>query len=233
MGAMTQSAAEERLAALATGWSASGDLRAVFADCYRVMTARLSEGVAAGEFDDGAWVALLRDRFAEYYFEALDGYGAPTGVTPCAQTWRVAFDACARPGCHPLEALLLGINAHINHDLALALADVLEDWADLTPEQRASRRSDHEHVNDVIRAATDEVQRDVVATWSPATGRVDAALGRVDEWAFGTLVERWRTRVWDDAMALVAVPPEARSTAVARLDDDARRLARIIALIPG
>ncbi len=230
---MTQSAAEERLAALATGWSASGDLRAVFAECYRVMTARLSEGVAAGDFADGEWVARLRDRFADYYFEALDAYGPPPGATPCPQTWRVAFDACARPGCHPLEALLLGINAHINHDLALALADVLDDWDVLTPEQRVARRVDHEHVNDVIRATTDEVQRDVVATWSPAANRLDSALGRVDEWAFGTLVEHWRTRVWDDAMALVAVAPDARSDVVSRLDDDARRLARIIAMLPG
>ena len=52
---MTGSTAEERLAALATRWSAADDRRAVFADCYRLMTVRVSEGVREGRFEDGAW----------------------------------------------------------------------------------------------------------------------------------------------------------------------------------
>ncbi len=230
---MTPSTAEERLAALATRWSADHDLRAVFADCYRVMTVRMSEGVASGSFEDGRWVARLRDRFAEYYFDALAGYDGAAGARACPLTWTVALDACARPGCHPMEALLLGINAHINHDLALALVDVLDDWDHLDEERRAGRRRDHDRVNAIIRSTTDEVQRDVVAGWSPAAARLDALLGRVDEWAFGELVERWRTQVWEDAMRLVALPAPERPAEAARIDGRSRRIARIIGLAPG
>jgi hypothetical protein len=233
MGVMTRSAAEDRLAALATEWSAARDLRGVFADCYRVMTARMSDGVLAGDFDDAAWVSRLRDRFADYYFDALDAYASTTGEPPCPETWRIALDACARPGCHPLEALLLGINAHINHDLALALVDVLDDWPRLDDRQRAGRHRDHDRVNDIIRATTDEVQRDVVAAWSPAASRLDAVFGRVDEWAFGELVEHWRTQVWADAMTLVALPTNERPAAAARIDVRSRRLAGLISLAPG
>lgn len=227
---MTRSTAEQRLAALATRWSAADDLRAVFADCYRLMTVRLSEGVREGRFEDGAWVARLRDRFAEYYFDALDAYD---GAAPCPATWRAALDACARPGCHPLEALLLGINAHINGDLALALVDVLDDWDVLEPRQRAGRRRDHDRVNAVIRATTDEVQRDVLARWSAGSVRLDGLLGRLDEWVFGEVVERWRTRVWLDAMALLALPAADRPAEAARIDVRARRLAALIDLGPG
>jgi Family of unknown function (DUF5995) len=97
MDMMTRSAAEVRLAALATDWSAAHDQRAVFADCYRVMTERMSDGVAAGTFEDGVWVARLRDRFAEYYFDALDGYAAADRDAVCPEVWRIALDPCARP----------------------------------------------------------------------------------------------------------------------------------------
>jgi hypothetical protein len=229
---VTSSAAEERLAVLASEWTAASDLRGVFADCYRLMTQRLSEAVAAGDFHDGVWVARLRDRFADYYFDALDAHTAHDG-TACPEAWQVALDACSRTTCRPMEALLLGINAHINHDLALALVDVLDDWPELGPRQRAERQEDHERVNDIIRATTDEVQRDVVRSWSPATRHVDLLLGRVDEWAFGEVVERWRTQVWVDAMSLLAVAPEIRPQAATALSVRARRLAGLIALTPG
>jgi hypothetical protein len=229
---VTSSTAEERLAALAGEWTAAADLRGVFADCYRVMTHRLTEGVAAGDFHDGAWVARLRDRFADYYFDAVDAH---TGgrEAPCPAPWQVAFDACSRTTCQPMEALLLGINAHINHDLALALVDVLDDWPELGPRQRAERKEDHERVNDVIRATTDEVQREVVQPWSPATRHVDVLLGRVDEWVAGEVVERWRSQVWVDAMSLLAVAPEIRPQAADALGARAQRLATLIALTPG
>jgi len=233
MDVMTRSAAEVRLAALATEWSAAHDLRAVFADCYRVMTERMSDGVAAGTFEDGVWVARLRDRFAEYYFDALDGYAAADRDVVCPEVWRIALDACARPGCHPVEALLLGINAHINHDLALALVDVLDDWDRLDEAVRESRHRDHEQVNDIIRATTDEVQLDVVSTWSPAAARIDRLLGPVDEWVFGEVVARWRGRVWTDAMSLLAVPVAERDSAARVIDGRALRLAGLLGLAPG
>ncbi len=230
---MTSPSPEVRLAELATRWSSARDLRAVFADCYRLMTVRLGEGVRDGLFEDGPWVARLRDRFADYYFDALDAYAGAEGAQDCPRTWQVALDACARPGCHPLEALLLGINAHINHDLALALVDVLDDWDGLDAGARTRRRRDHDRVNTVIRSTTDEVQATVVAGWSPAATRLDTLLGRLDEWAFGEVVERWRTQVWDDAMALLAAPEAERPALAARIDTRAHRLAGLIGLAPG
>ena len=60
---------------------------------------------------------------------------------------------------------MLGINAHINDDLALALVDVLDDWRTLDEEVRQRRRDDHELVNKIINDKTDEVQKEVVDKW--------------------------------------------------------------------
>jgi hypothetical protein len=127
-------------------------------------------------------------------------------------------------------ALMLGINAHINHDLAPALVDVLDDWGTLEEEQRRHRHEDHELVNTIIDETTDEVQRDVVAQWSPLAEMLDALMGPLDEWAFGTLAQSWRSQVWLDAMDLVALPPEERPLATQRIGERASGVATVIML---
>ena len=110
---------------------------------------------------------------------------------------------------------------------------MLDDWDGLDAGARTRRRRDHDRVNTVIRSTTDEVQATVVAGWSPAATRLDTLLGRLDEWAFGEVVERWRTQVWDDAMALLAAPEAERPALAARIDTRAHRLAGLIGLAPG
>jgi hypothetical protein len=256
--------AEQRLESLTQVWSASGDRRAVFSECYLVMTRRVHERVRDGAFHDGPWVTRLLDRFADYYFDAVDAHGGATALTDtqltdtqftattvttvtatsdgieatvaelparvCPEVWRGALDACSDPDCHPLQALMLGINAHINHDLALALVDVLDDWDTLDDERRRFRREDHELVNTIIDETTDEVQREVVAQWSPLASALDLLLGPLDEWAFGTLAQSWRSQVWVDAMDLVRLAPEERAMAAERIGERASGVATIILL---
>jgi hypothetical protein len=225
--------AEQRLESLTRVWSASGDRRAVFSECYLVMTRRVHLRVRDGAFHDGPWVTRLLDRFADYYFDAVDahdGVGPPVEGHTCPEVWRGALDACSDPDCHPLQALMLGINAHINHDLALALVDVLDDWETLDEEQRRLRRDDHELVDTIIDETTDEVQREVVAQWSPLASAIDLLLGPLDEWAFGTLAQSWRSQVWVDAMELVRLAPEDRSSAAERIGERASGVATVILL---
>ena len=104
-----------------------------------------------------------------------------------APSLRVAWVAPPRRLREPLRVelesrgLMLGINAHINHDLALALVDVLDDWDTLDGEHRLLRQEDRELVNTIIDETTDEVQREVVAQWSPLASALDLLLGPLDE----------------------------------------------------
>jgi hypothetical protein len=125
---------------------------------------------------------------------------------------------------------MLGINAHINHDLALALVDVLDDWPTLDEEARQRRRDDHELVNTIIDDTTDEVQKDVVGRWSPAAEGLDLLMGPLDEWAFGQLAQSWRSRVWADAMDLVVLDPGKRAEAEAAIGERASCVATVILL---
>ena len=115
------------------------------------------DGIDAGRFDDNGWVHRLVHNFAEYYFIALEAYERSAGWLP--EVWRQAHDLTRVPEMPPLVHLLLGVNAHINCDLVLALDDMLHDeWDDLTLQMRQSRLDDYLLVNTIIGETIDSLR---------------------------------------------------------------------------
>ncbi|HSJ34800.1 MAG TPA: DUF5995 family protein [Acidimicrobiia bacterium] len=220
------SAALLRMQQLSSDWTGRGDRRAIFADAYSTMTSGIVEAIRRGEFGDCAWVDRLLHRFADYYFDAIDLYDSGG---ECPLVWRHALGAAGAADLHPLQHLLLGINAHINYDLAFALADVLDDWDLLDPSRRSDRHSDHEAVNLIIGRTVDVVQAEVVEPLSPAMGLLDRLLGPFDEWLFSRLIAGWRDEVWHDAIDLVEAKTADRQQDVTeRISERATGLADLI-----
>lgn len=189
-------------------WKATADARAIFLHCYLLMTRNMLDAIEAGQFHDARWTHALLERFADYYFDALDAY-EQKGYAPAV--WQLAYDATRRPQTAVLQHLLLGVNAHINYDLVLALVDMLHaEWRTLTDLQRRQRYDDHCRVNAVIANVIDAVQDGVLVPLTPALGVVDRLLGPLDEWMTARLIARWRDEVWRHAAALMetAVPAE-------------------------
>jgi hypothetical protein len=192
----------ERMYTHIGAWEATGDRRAIFLECYALMTRNMLNGIEAGRFDDDVWVHALVHQFAEYYFVALEAYDSGTGWLP--DVWRQAHDLTQIPNVTPLVHLLIGVNAHINCDLILVLDDMLRDeWNDLTPALRDSRRNDYLLVNTIIGETIDVVQDTVLERYAPAMNIVDMAFGPLDEWCTARLIRNWRRDVWNQAMTLV------------------------------
>jgi hypothetical protein len=189
----------QRMTTLIDQWEAARDRRAVFLGCYRLMTNNMLNAIEAGRFHDGVWVSHLLERFANYYFAALDRFEQDEPNTP--PVWKLAFDATRDEDVMTLQHLLLGVNAHINFDLIFSIYDLLQtEWALATPEQRAQRHADHELVNRIIGETTDAVQDQVVERFSPWTDLLDKLMGPVDEWLTSRLISHWREDVWDTAV---------------------------------
>ena len=219
----------DRLQALLLQWNATGDRRAYFAEAYGAMTNAMLEGVTTGGFIDDTWVSRLLDRFADYYFEAVAAFDQSL---VCPRVWLDAFEGCRREDLSRLQVVLLGINAHINHDLPLALADVLDDWDVLDATTREGRHADHEQVNAVIERSTDLVQDAVVNRAVPLLAVADRLLGPVDEALFNHIVTSWREHGWADAQRLLAAgDPEARDVVRVAIEDRAMRWARLISVV--
>jgi hypothetical protein len=85
---------------------------------YLDVTRAVGAQVAAGGFHDPAWIAALDVQFAELYFGALRA--ALSGQAP-AQCWQVLLERRNWLALARIQVALAGINAHINHDLPIAI----------------------------------------------------------------------------------------------------------------
>ena len=212
-----------RLDGLVAGWDRNGDYRAVFARSYRIITRRMAKAIGDGFFEDNAWMAALDIRFAQEYFDAVDDYDSGTGEVP--RCWRLAFQLARFRQTTVLQDLLVGINAHVLHDLAIAL-----NAMGLPPADRALRRRDHDRVNDVLAGLIDEVQADLERRYSWTLGFLDRLLGQDDEALTDEGLRTSRATAWVSAIALADAPDDgARRTIREGLDLSASALAELVA----
>lgn len=216
-----------QMEALIRHWEEAEDLRCIFLDCYCTMTGNMFKGLEEERFHDQKWVTELLHRFADYYFEALAAYEQSERQPPAV--WRLTHDVARRKEISALQHLLLGVNAHINYDLAFALRDLLQDeWEQLTPEAIQRRYEDHLLVNQIIAETIDKVQDEVVERYAPSLDVVDRLLGRMDEWMTAHVIKEWRDDVWKSAVALLEAKSQEEAERVrAGLEERTLLLARI------
>ncbi|MEU7137280.1 DUF5995 family protein [Streptomyces sp. NPDC046261] len=93
---------------------------AVFNRVYLAVTEEIGHRAAAGGFRDRHAAADLDVRFAKRYLHAVDQASMGRLLPAC---WRPLFQLRGHPAVQPLQFALAGINAHIGHDLALALTE--------------------------------------------------------------------------------------------------------------
>ena len=103
---------------------------ASFNRLYLAVTLAVENEIARVRFRDTRFLASLDVAFANLYFAAL----ADTAKAPKA--WAPLFEARNRRSIAPLQFALAGMNAHINRDLPVALADI---WrrARIAPSRRS------------------------------------------------------------------------------------------------
>lgn len=219
-----------KMQTLAQEFESTSDRRAIFLNCYTLMTQNMHAAIQAQEFRDRNWMHNFVIRFADFYFDALQAYESKKSSTPAV--WTRAHDAAQKPGTHVLQLLLLGINAHINYDLVLTLVDILEpEWGHLTADARAERRYDYNLTNDIIARTIDVVQDQVVERENPLMDVVDKSLGRFDEWLISQMITNWRDDVWDEAAGIMtATDAQERQRLLDRFETSALNRADAILL---
>jgi hypothetical protein len=187
--------AHERLTALERRFREREDYRGAFLVVYARVTEAVGEAIDADAFADPEWVADYLVTFADLYRRALVDYERGD-LRSLPDPWQVAFETAERGECLATQAAVLGINAHVNYDLALALCEVGID------PDRERRYADHCAVNDVLRSVVDEVQTLLADGYAPGVADLDERLGRLDE-ALGFLtLAQGRDSAWRSAVAM-------------------------------
>ncbi len=100
------------------GLCADGDGLKWFNGLYLEVTRAVEARVTAGGFADPAWMAALDVHFAGLYFDALRAAFSGGTAPGC---WRAVFERRNRTELTRIQFALAGVNAHINHDLPIAL----------------------------------------------------------------------------------------------------------------
>lgn len=181
------------------------DRRSVFLTVYAEMTAAVEAGIEAGHFEDPDWVRTYTVSFANRYRRALVDFERGRDLPG---PWAIGFGASTNGATVFLQDALLGINAHINHDLPYTLRDVAID------PNRPAKRRDHRRINDVLRQLIDVVQRTLAAVYGAEGYRaLDRGLGRLDEQLTIFGLRESRELAWHNATRLV----DARWSMVRRL----------------
>jgi hypothetical protein len=198
--------AHDRLTALEALFRDRGDARGAFLVVYARVTAEVGREMDAGEFADPDWVRAYLVAFADRYRRALAAYERGDAAA-LPDPWQVAFGAAERGDCLIAQATVLGINAHVNYDLALTLHEV-----GVGPDRR-TRYADHRAVNAVLRRLVDDVQDRLAAAYAPGLADVDERLGRVDEWLGYRALAEGRDSAWRSAVALGSRVPARRRLA--------------------
>jgi uncharacterized membrane protein len=201
--------------------------RREFLRTYRRTTAAVGAAVEAGVFEDERWVEAWDVAFAGLYLAALDADLDGTGGVP--QPWRHAFDAPA--SLHPLQHVLLGINAHVNHDLPQALLAVISDDDFADPTLLARRRRDHERIDGVL-AAQVAAEDDEFARQS-SRSLLDRILAPLNRWASRRFLREARKKVWHNTIELQQARRAGAEVYAARLAEleklSAARIADLLA----
>ncbi|MEV0276272.1 DUF5995 family protein [Streptomyces sp. NPDC050610] len=170
-----------------------GDGVAVFNRVYLSVTAEIARRIAAGHFRDRATAAELDARFAGRYLAAVDAAGAGRRAPAC---WRPLFQSRRHPSVRPLQFALAGINAHIGHDLALALVDTCRARS----VEPAALEGDFDRVGDLL-AGMEEMIREELMPGPDVLDVADPLTHLVGSWS----LQAAREGAWAAFRALWAV----------------------------
>jgi hypothetical protein len=169
-----------------------------FTKLYLEVTKAVQIAAAGEDFAAPEVLAHLDVVFADLYFDAVQA-DATAGDVPSA--WAPLFEARADTRIAPIQFALAGMNAHINHDLAVAVVRTCRDLA-LEPRRDSSLHEDFEAVNPLIAQVEPDVKR-----WF-ATGFVaelDHEFHGVDDLIANFKVVRARDAAWTNAEMLWSV----------------------------
>jgi Family of unknown function (DUF5995) len=227
---VVQRLAEIRDHAASTSLLGENDGIAAFSKLYHIITRRVGEMVESGEFKSSPFLVRLDLEFAERYFQALRRYAADIHTAP--GVWRALFDNRSDPKVPPVNFAVLGVNAHINYDLAHAL---IATWRHVEPDGDGSGSEqfhDYRLINDVFEMEMDGLREELDSIFSNGPDGAPWDVGA--NWLADLVVIFTRDLAWEEAKRVwkAGASPEVCTASERRLDAMATFLAEGVLRLP-
>jgi hypothetical protein len=192
---------------------------------YLSVTQQVDLNPPGGAWLDPAWLDRLDVVFAGFYFNALRNFLA---AQPIPDAWTALFSARFQPGIDRIQFALAGMNAHINHDLALALLATSSDL-NILPAPDGPQHQDYEAVNSILQSL---IPTELTLLASDTLGVLAQDTGKI-----GRLLAFWnicaaRDLAWDFCDHLRSLPTPLRDTALDAQDGLTGALGRALLAVP-
>jgi hypothetical protein len=163
----------------------------VYLDVTRQVQARTTQGF----FSDQAFLSRLDVVFANFYFDAVDAAVDQPDNPPAA--WAPLVETRRDSRIFPIQFALAGMNAHINHDLPLALVHTCSEL-NMAPDQ-GTVHADYQRVDGLLDAVDESVRQSFEsAARQRDDTRAQTVLNLVCNWSINSA----REAAWDTALAL-------------------------------
>ncbi len=179
---------------------------ACFNRMYLAVTQTVESELGQGFFADPGFMTSLDVAFANLYFAAASAASDPATV-PLA--WRPLVEQRSATGIEPIQFALAGMNAHINHDLPVAVVTACADLG--TAPAAGSHLADFQKVDGLLDAAEESIRQSFENRPELA---VDHHLQAVDNlvacWSIGSA----RDVAWQNSLVLWTLRPEPAASAL-------------------
>jgi hypothetical protein len=189
----------------------------LFAYIYRRTTAEIAAEIALGHFMDNQNLELLDVAFANLY---LDAYKAHKSNQNVSASWAFAFKQVDEP-LTIVQHIMLGMNVHINLDLAVATANIMSGRKILDIED------DFNKVNDILLQITNELQ-DRLSRVSPLMFILDVLGENKDEKIIDFSMRKARQQSWNAANLLWSLEANQSGQAINSIDQLVLKLGECI-----
>src|SRR5215213_1528534 len=175
------------------------DYRAVFVRAYYIITVNVHAAVhQLGNrkqiFFDPDWIKSLAGKFSTLYIQSLTTFERDA---ESELAWKIAHKAAVERRSTVIQDLILGLNAHINYDLAYGIYLNMKEHGDDKNHLLLPRRKfDHDQVNEILVASIPEITETLARDYGGAIRFLDVALDRLDDLLAGVGLKHYRERVW-------------------------------------
>jgi hypothetical protein len=132
-----------------------GDGIAVFNRVYLQVTELVRDRLSDGFFRDARFMRRFDVVFAGMYFDSVNAAAAGADV---ARPWEPLVAARRRRGVRSAQFALAGMNAHINHDLAVAVVTACRR----ARRELATVHDDYERVNELLASVVRPIRQSLL-----------------------------------------------------------------------
>lgn len=185
-----------------------------FNHTYLIITKNVKNSMKKDLFDHPKFLEQFDTVFAGYYLRALRAY---IRDDPAPPAWTFACDKARRRQCSAFITMALGVNAHVNNDIAQVLNDTSP--ADIV-------RRDYNRINSIIAESIDEVI-DELSDQSSRFGPRNRMLRPLYKMIMHLLIIIWRTMAWKNYKKL-----KSGNLSVNDIEAKALRTANMLTRLP-